>query len=40
MDGLDQWFLTIFTYLTLLSNKMARFTPNTRSGAHLLKIRN
>jgi len=38
--GLDQWFLTFFTYLTLLSNTITRFTPNTFSGALFLKIRN
>jgi len=38
-ETLEQWFLTFLTYLTLLSNKITRFTPNTLSGAHLLKIR-
>jgi len=37
---LRQWFLTLFTYLTLLSNNITRFTPNTLGGGHLLKIRN
>ena len=37
---LDQWFLTFFTYLNLLSNKITRFSPSTLSGVHLLKIRN
>jgi len=27
-DSLDQWFLTFFTYFTLLSNKITRFTPS------------
>jgi len=40
VDDLDKWFLTIFTCLTLLSNKIARFTPNALSGVHLLKIPN
>jgi len=30
---LNQWFLTFFAYLTLLSNKITRFTPNTLNGA-------
>ena len=34
---LVQWFLTFFTYLTLSSNKITKFTPN---GDHLLKMRN
>jgi len=34
---LDQWFLTFFTYHTLLSNKITRITPNTLNRAHLLK---
>jgi len=40
LNSLDQWFLTFFTYLTLLSDKITRFTLNTLNGAHLLKIRN
>jgi len=32
--------LNLYTYLTLLSNKIARFTPNTLNGDRLLKIRN
>jgi len=36
----EQLFLTFFTYVTLLSNKIAGFTPSTLDGAHLLKIRN
>jgi len=35
--GLGQWFSTIFTDLTLLSNKVTRFTLNKVNGAHLLK---
>jgi len=35
--GLVQWFLTFYTYLTILSNKIIRFTPNSFNGAHLLK---
>jgi len=37
---LQQWFLNFFTYLTLLSNKVTRFTHNAVIGAHLLKLRN
>ena len=37
--GLVQWFLTFYTYLTILSNKIIRFTPNSFNGAHLLKKR-
>jgi len=33
---LDQWSLTFFTYLTLLSNKVTRFSTNTLNGGHLL----
>jgi len=36
--SLVQWFLTVFIYLTPLSNEITRFTPNTLNGAHLLKI--
>jgi len=39
-DKARQWFLTIFTNIILLSNKISRFTTNTLNGAHLLKIRN
>jgi len=39
-SGLEQWFLTFFTYLTLSSNKITRFTPDTLSGAHVRKMRN
>jgi len=34
-----QWFLTFITYIALVSNTIARFTPDTLSDAHLLKIR-
>jgi len=30
---LTQWFLTFFTYLTLLSHMITSFTPNTLNGA-------
>jgi len=40
MMRLSQWFLTFFTYLTLLSNKITRFTPNALNVAYFLKIRN
>jgi len=39
-DGIIRWFLTFFTYLTLSSNNIARFTPSTLHGADLFKIRN
>jgi len=35
---LVQWPLTFFTYLTLVSNNIIIFTPNTLNGAHFLKI--
>ena len=38
--SIGQWFLTFFAYLTILSNKISKFIPNTVSGAHLLRIRN
>ena len=37
LNSLQQWFLTVFTYLTLLSNKITRFTPNTHNGAFCWK---
>jgi len=36
-ENLEQWFLTVFTYHTLLSSKVTRFTSNTLNGAYLLK---
>jgi len=39
-QSIAQWFLKFFKYLSLLSNKITRFTPNTLNGADLLKIRN
>jgi len=30
--------LNLLTYLTLLSNKITRFTPNIVNGAHILKM--
>jgi len=33
--ALNEWFLTFFTYITVLSNNNNRFTPD----ANLLKIR-
>jgi len=30
--GPEQWFLTFFTSLSLLSNKITGFTPNTLNG--------
>ena len=38
LHSLEQWFLTFFTYLTLLSNKITRFTPNILIGFHLSKF--
>jgi len=40
MQSLAQWFLTFFTYLTLLSNYITRFTTKTLNDAHFLKIWN
>jgi len=39
-ECIDQWFLTFSTYLTLLSNSIARLNLNALNGVHLLKIRN
>jgi len=33
--SLGQWFLTFFTYPTLLSDKITRFIPNTLNGSFI-----